>query len=314
MTGGAAGIIGAGHMGGAIARRLLKQGCALRVHDIRPEAAAALAAAGAQVMPDPAALAADCDVVLLSLPSHAEVSQVVFGERGLAGSMRPGQVLVNLTTGSVGSLPPLADLERTHGIRYVTAPVSQGVAAAEQGELTAFTAGTRDGLAGAEPVLRDFCSTVIRLDSHRAAMTAKLVTNLAWAISAAALPELLGVLGWAGIPPARAAEVLAASCGGSWVAEHDIPHVVDGSYDPSFTLGLLCKDLDLIREVAGAAGVRVEVGGAAEAVFRRALGVFGPDAPELSHVRLVGRPGVEPGTVRLKVSRSAIELTARCLY
>lgn len=288
------GIIGTGSMGGAIARRVLASGHQLVVHDVRAEAVEQLAACGATVAPDPQTLAGRCDVVLLSLPSDVEVAAVVFGERGVRQSLRPGRVLVNLTTGSVTSLPRLAELEHSRGIFYLTAPVSQGADGAAAGKLTAFVAGSADGISLARPVLATFCGTVIVLRDHLAAMSAKLATNLLWFINAAALPEALALLARAGVPLQDAQAVLTGSCGDSWVARHDMGSVLDGTLDQSFTLGLSVKDLRLAGELAGLLGVPLEVAAAARTVFDRAYQAYGPNAPELSPVRLMAeRTGIQ---------------------
>jgi 3-hydroxyisobutyrate dehydrogenase-like beta-hydroxyacid dehydrogenase len=283
----AVGIVGIGSMGGAVARRILEGGYRLRVHDARPEAVRELASLGATACSDPQALGDDCDVVLLSLPSHVEVEQVCFGERGLLRSMRRGGVLVNLTTGSVKQLPRLADTERSHGIHYVTAPVSQGVDSATQGRLSTFVGGTEQGYRLARPVLATFCTDVIYLRDHLAAMAAKLVTNLSWYVNAALLPELLALSVRAGIPLEEVQTVLSNSCGDSWVIRHDVPSVLKGTYDPTFTLGLAVKDLRLIGELAELVEVPIEVGTVAQTVFRRARLLYGPGAPELSPTRFI---------------------------
>ena len=285
------GIIGTGSMGGKVARRVLQAGYELHVHDILPEATRALVSAGAASAPDPQALAAACDIVLLSLPSHVEVEQVCLGGRGVLTSLRPGGALVNLTTGSVRQLPAMAGAAAACGVHLVTAPVSQGVDSAERGALSTFTAGTDDGLALALPVLRTFCATVIRLGTHEAAMAAKIITNQWWFINAAAAGPLMVLAVRAGIPPDQVQEVLTASCGSSWVAEHDLQSILGdgprGRYDETFTLGLADKDLALAAELACLMGVPLgAVGDAARQVFRQALEAFGPDAPELSPVLL----------------------------
>jgi 3-hydroxyisobutyrate dehydrogenase len=288
-----AGFIGLGHMGAPVARRILGAGYRLYVHDIRPDAVRPLEALGATAARDPQSLAAACGVVLLSLPSDAEVEEVVFGIRGVLRTLRRGGVLVSLTTGSVRQLPRLEQAGRTYKVHYVTAPVSQGVDNAAAGMLTTFAAGTEQGLALARPLLETFCATIIRMDDHLAAMAAKLVTNLAWYVNAAALGEQMALLVRAGVPLEHVQQVMTSSCGDSWVARHDIGSVLKGTYDPSFTLGLAVKDLRLIRELAEMLGVPLDAGAVAEAVFGRALDEYGPDAPELSPVRLMaGRLGV----------------------
>ena len=73
------GFIGVGNIGAPIARQLLHAGHALFVHDIRPEAANALRAAGAAWSSSPAALAAECQVVATCLPGPAEMVAVCLG-------------------------------------------------------------------------------------------------------------------------------------------------------------------------------------------------------------------------------------------
>jgi 3-hydroxyisobutyrate dehydrogenase-like beta-hydroxyacid dehydrogenase len=169
----------------------------------------------------------------------------------------------------------------------VTAPVSQGVDNAALGQLSVFVGGTEDAYQAALPVLRTFAARVIYLRDHRAAMAAKLVTNLAWYANAALLGELLALSVKAGIPPGDVRDVLAGSCGDSWVARHDIPSVLQGHYDPSFTMALAVKDLRLIAELADDLDVPLEVGAAAHAAFARARLLYGPAAPELSPVRFM---------------------------
>lgn len=291
-----AGMVGTGSMGGEIAERIRAAGYPLRVHDIRPEATRELAARGAIVSPDPETLGGTCDVVLLSLPSHVEVEEVCFGERGVLRSLRRGGVLINLTTGSVRQLPRLAEAEQGYGIHYVTAPVSQGVDNAARGRLSTFVGGTEQGYRLALPVLMTFCTEVIYLRDHLAAMAAKLVTNLSWYVNAALLPELLALSVRAGIRLEDVQKVLSSSCGDSWVVRHDVPSVLRGTYDPTFTLALAVKDLRLIGELAELLDIPAEVGAVAQTVFRRAHLLYGAGAPELSPVRLMEQiTGVQLG-------------------
>jgi 3-hydroxyisobutyrate dehydrogenase len=81
--------------------------------------------------------------------------------------------------------------------------------------------------------------------------------------------------------------VVLNSCGTSWVAEHDIPSIYDGSFDPTFTTRLCCKDLGLISELAASMKVPIEFGATAEQAFRRAENLYGGDSPELNVVRFL---------------------------
>jgi 3-hydroxyisobutyrate dehydrogenase len=73
------GFIGLGIMGASMASNLQAAGHALRVHDIRRQAAARHLAAGAAWKDTPRAVAEAADVVFLSLPGPAEVEAVALG-------------------------------------------------------------------------------------------------------------------------------------------------------------------------------------------------------------------------------------------
>ena len=95
----AIGIVGTGKMGAGMWRRLHDQAHTATVFDVSAAATAALAALGAPVADDPAALAASVDVVILSLPRSADVEVAVDGPRGVAAGVRAGAIVIDTTSG-----------------------------------------------------------------------------------------------------------------------------------------------------------------------------------------------------------------------
>jgi 3-hydroxyisobutyrate dehydrogenase len=279
------GFVGTGSMGNPVARNLQAAGHQMLVHDLRQSAAGNLLAAGAVWCETPSALARDADVILLSLPSHLEVESVCFGDDGLFTTVRPGTYVIDLTTVSVSLIPRLVDAQQTHGVRYLTSPVSQGVDNAEIGKLSIFVGGDRADYEACLPIFNALGRVIIHTGDHFSAMSAKLLTNLLWYINAAAIGEalVLGVKSGIELPVLR--EVVLNSCGTSWVADHDIPSIYDGSFDPTFTTKLCTKDLRLISELAANLNVPIELGAIVEQIFRRAENLYGGDSPELSVVR-----------------------------
>ena len=69
--------------------------------------------------------------------------------------------------------------------------------------------------------------------------------------------------------------------------QHDVPSILAGHYDPSFTLALCCKDLKLANEIAQSQGYELPMGGMAQKLFQQALQTYGPDAAELHVVKLL---------------------------
>src|SRR5450631_2316856 len=132
------GLVGTGKMGGAIWLRLHDRGIDAVVVDARSEATAPLAEQGAVVAPDLATLAADVDIVLLSLPTSTEVEAVA---SGLAGAVQPGTLVVDLTSGLPSASRRVAGALADHSVRYIDAGVSGGVEGARAGRLKVMVGG-----------------------------------------------------------------------------------------------------------------------------------------------------------------------------
>jgi 3-hydroxyisobutyrate dehydrogenase len=79
------GFIGVGNMGSHMARHIIEAGHNLCVHDIRKEAAQFLINKGAKWADSPAAVARNCEIVLLSLPGPPQVRGRVWQERSFVG-------------------------------------------------------------------------------------------------------------------------------------------------------------------------------------------------------------------------------------
>jgi 3-hydroxyisobutyrate dehydrogenase-like beta-hydroxyacid dehydrogenase len=279
------GFVGTGSMGNPVAANLAAAGHELFVNDLREDAAASLVETGAIWCPTAAAVAREADVIFLSLPSHVEVESVCFGPDGLFSTVRPETYLIDLTTISVALIPRLIEAQVEHGIHYLAAPVSQGVDNAVLGQLSIFVGGDPGDYEKCRPILETIATKIIHTGDQHSAMAAKLLTNLLWYVNAAAIGEALVMGAKAGITLDVLQDVVLNSCGTSWVAEHDIPSVYDGSFDATFTTKLCTKDLRLITELAGAQDLPLAMGATAQRVFERSEALYGPDSPELSVVR-----------------------------
>src|SRR5262249_21633358 len=102
------GFIGLGHMGAPMSRNVLAAGHELVVHDVRPDAAAGLLAAGASWAGSPRETGTDRDVVVTMLPGPSQVEEVLLGPGGLLAGLRSGATWIDMST----SVPAAADKVR----------------------------------------------------------------------------------------------------------------------------------------------------------------------------------------------------------
>ncbi len=275
-------FIGLGQMGSGMARNLLAAGIGLAVADLDEARVAALVAEGASV----AGGDVSEELVLLSLPGPPQVEAMCLGPGGLLARMRPGAVLINLSTVGVDTAHRLEEEAAERGVHTVDAPVTGAADGAASGTMTIMVGASDDALARALPVLEPISSQIFHLGPPGAGTAGKLLTNMLWFIHVTALSDALALGSASGLDPTRFAELVRASAGGSWVAEHDLGNILADDDDPSFTLALCVKDLRLIGELEAAHGYASDLAAAARARFAEAYEQFGPARGELAVTRL----------------------------
>jgi 3-hydroxyisobutyrate dehydrogenase-like beta-hydroxyacid dehydrogenase len=264
------GFIGAGTIGGPMARRLLETGHALVVHDLRPEALRPLAESGARTAASPREVAERCRVVLTSLPGPAEVESVVCGGSGILAGAGRGDVHVDLSTSSFAMVRRLAELEARAGVELLDAPVSGGAVGAAQGALTVMASGSRAAFDRVEPLLRALGKHVFHLGESGAGTLAKLANNAVFLCAGLVAQELFVLAAKAGLDPARLLEVLRTGSAGMYLglAEAWLRRGFDA---PIFKLALAEKDVALALESARELAVPMPVTAAAHQTYLQAL-------------------------------------------
>ena len=79
--------------------------------------------------------------------------------------------------------------------------------------------------------------------------------------------------------------VLQSSCAQSYVVDRYIPKILDGSYDPSFTLGLATKDMRLVTGLGEHLGVPLTLADQVYSTYQSATEEYGADEPHLKIVK-----------------------------
>ncbi len=280
-------FIGVGNMGNPMAANLLKAGYPLTVHDISPEKAQNLISLGAVWADSIAAGCANADVVMASLPGPPQVREVMLGEHGVLAHAQPGASIIDTSTSAVELVQELVALAHSKGLGFLEAPVTNAVDMAALGRLSIFVGGEQTLFEQHKALFEVIGEKIFHVGAPGNGATIKLLTNLLWFVSAAAIGEGLMLGAKAGIPLHTVWEAIKSSAGNSWVAEHDVPSIFAGHYDPSFSLALCCKDLGLINQIAKNQGYELPMGSKAQALFQEAMQTYGPDAAELHVVKLL---------------------------
>lgn len=148
-------ILGIGLMGFPMGRRLCEAGHEVHVWNRTLHKAQRLIKAGATVHEEPAAAVHDADLVITMLDNGTVVGHVLFA-LGAAAAMKPGTLLVDMSSiKPVEARDHAARLSELH-IAYLDAPVSGGTIGAESGSLAIMVGGKASNFERALPVLNVF--------------------------------------------------------------------------------------------------------------------------------------------------------------
>ena len=265
------GVIGLGAMGLGMAGSLRRAGHLVHACDVRVEAAEAFASQGGVACATPAALAAQCDVIVSVVVNAAQTESVLFGEHGAAAAMRAGSVFVMCSTvdpnWSVALEKRLADL----GVLYLDAPISGGAARAASGEMTMMTAGRPEAYAKVGTALDAMAAKVYRLgDKAGPGSQVKIINQLLAGVHIAAAAEAMALGLREGVDAAALYEVITHSAGNSWMFENRMAHVLAGDYTPLSAVDIFVKDLGLVLDTARASKFPLPLSATAHQMFMQA--------------------------------------------
>jgi len=253
----AVGFIGLGAMGHGMARNLHRAGLLQAVWNRNTATAAELAAEiGVTVAGSPDDLAARCDVVVLCVSADADVLELV---DVLAGSLRPGSIVVDCSTVSADTAREAAQCLAAKGVEFLDAPVSGGVEGARDGKLAIMVGGSAAAFERAQPVLAAMGRAVTHFGPSGAGQAAKATNQIMCAGIIQAVAEAMAFAKAEGLPLDRLIETLGQGAGSSWYFVHRAPNMVNGSYPPGFRVRLHEKDLRICRDMAARHGVQLPV-------------------------------------------------------
>lgn len=246
------GWIGLGKMGLPICRRLREAGFGVVVYGRSEEARARAGGHGFSHVGRLADLADAADIIAASIPDDAALAGIVAGQGGLAAGMRPGQVLVELSTVSPAASAEAAALLAARQIGYLRAPVSGSTATAEAGALTAIVSGQLALHERLEAFFAAFTRKTFFVGEGEEARFLKIAVNGMVGATAALLAEALALAGKGGVDAATALEVIGQSAVASPVIGYKRDMIVEGRFEPAFTVEQMMKDFDILLSVGRA--------------------------------------------------------------
>ena len=264
------GVVGLGRMGTGIAETLLGKGYEVHVYNRTKDRALALAARGAVPHETPGDLGARVDVAITMLTDHAAVESVAFGDHGLLAAMKEGARWIDMSTIDPDASVRHAEEARRRGIRRLDAPVMAGPRVVAAGEAVIFVGGDRQTYEESLQVFRALGKEIAFLGGPGSGHRMKLAMNLYLALTNLAYAEALAFAEKQGIARTAFAETLNRTLLASGWTRGKGVSAAKGTFEPTFSLALMRKDLLLADAQARRHGLSLPMTATAKAAYESA--------------------------------------------
>lgn len=252
-------FIGLGTMGAAMAANLARAGFQVTAWNRTPGRAPELAELGVEVAANPAAAAADAEIVVVCVSDTPDVEAVLFGQDGVVGGARAGTLIVDCSTIAPSGSWDFAARLKEHGLSMVDAPVSGGSEGARNATLTIFVGGEASDYERARPVLTALGRTITHVGPIGAGQAVKAVNQVILAGTYLGVAEGIVLAIKAGLDVEQVVEALGGGAAQSWVLANRSGRMIDNDYPLGFKVALHRKDLAIALGLAGQLGAVLPV-------------------------------------------------------
>lgn len=271
MTNTAVAVLGLGAMGLPMASRLAGA-FEVRGFDVAADRLELGKAAGVIPCGSAREAVANVDAVLLAVRDSTQLDDVLFGENGVAASMREEAVVILTSTVGTDGIPPVAQKLAALGIDLVDAPLSGGPARAGEGDLLIVVGATPEARRKAEPVLGRLASTLTVVgDRPGDGQALKTVNQLLCGVHIAAAAEALALADALGLDTERTLEALGAGAAASFMLEARGPRMLqaydEGGAEVLSRLDIFVKDMGIVTKAASSVNLATPVAATAEQQF-----------------------------------------------
>jgi 3-hydroxyisobutyrate dehydrogenase len=257
------GFIGIGLMGKPMVLRLLEAGFSVKVWNRSAEKLYPVLAAGAVACVSIAELVQGSDVVLLCLADTNVVEDVVLQDIVPHGA--PDKLLIDLSSIHPETTRKLAGLLKEKcGMGWVDAPVSGGVAGAEQGSLAIMAGGAADQIAIAREVLAPLYQQLTHMGEVGSGQVTKICNQMIVSCNVLVIAEMMALAKQSGVDALQIPKALVGGFADSKPLQITGSEMAAGVFMPvKWRVRTLLKDLQLAEDIAKQAGSAIPMSGLA---------------------------------------------------
>jgi 3-hydroxyisobutyrate dehydrogenase len=241
----ALGWIGTGIMGRSMCGHLLAAGSPVTVFSRTRAKADPLVADGAAWADSPAAVAGAADIVFTMVGVPADVREVYFGRDGIMSALKPGAIVVDMTTTEPSLAIEIAAAAAPKGARALDAPVSGGDVGARNATLSIMVGGDAVAVAAVRPLFERLGKNIVHQGGPGAGQHTKMCNQIVIAGTMIGVCESLVYGARAGLNLETMLSSIKSGAAGCWTLENLAPRVLKRNFDPGFLVEHFIKDMGI---------------------------------------------------------------------
>ncbi len=289
------GFIGLGIMGRPMAGHLLDAGYTVTVWNRTRSKMAPLVERGGAAASSPREVAAASDITITMVADTPDVLDVILGPEGVVHAVRPGSVVVDMSTISPAATREVAGRLAERGAEMLDAPVSGGEKGAIDGSLSIMVGGKPEVFERVLPVFQKMGRQIVHLGGSGAGQVTKACNQLVLSLTLLGVAEALVLARKAGVDPAKVRAALLGGFAQSRVLELHGQRMLDRNFAPGFRTRLYHKDMGIVTETGRSVGMPLLGGSLAAQLYQIAMnqGLGEMDYSVLARV-VAGLGGTEP--------------------
>jgi 2-hydroxy-3-oxopropionate reductase len=278
------GFIGLGIMGKPMASHLVKAGHTVHVCDLVEESTSYLCSLGAKGCSCCKEVAERSKIIFIMVPDTPDVEAVLFGKDGLAQGLKPGSIVVDMSSISPIATKEFAKRLAAMDVEMLDAPVSGGQVGAENATLSIMVGGPPDVFERVKPYFQMMGKNIVHIGGHGDGQTCKVANQIVVALTIEAVAEALLFSAKAGADPAKVRAALLGGFAQSRILELHGERMIQRTFNPGFRIRLHQKDLNLALQAARSMGLSLPNTATAQELFNAVAAQGGSD---LDHSAMV---------------------------
>jgi 3-hydroxyisobutyrate dehydrogenase-like beta-hydroxyacid dehydrogenase len=261
------GFIGLGLMGSRLARRLHSDGWKVQAWNRSPQPAEEIEKGGIAIAASIGELVSGSGVILSSLANDAAVQSVYLGNGGVFSAVKPGTVILEMSTISPELSRSLHEKARARGVQLLDVAISGSTPAVEAGTITLLAGGDNETFELCVPIFEAISRQWFRIGPGSSGVQMKLVVNLLLGLDMQAIAEAVSLGEHLQIDRNVLLDVLSKTAVVAPAMAGKFRKIKDGDYSPEFPLRLMSKDMDLVMDAAKKVGANLPAASVAQSVL-----------------------------------------------